>query len=90
MQGTNTPLGLQAVKGGEPRDEETFLFVSVFPVFPQVALHKTNQVFGPAQLSLTPEEYGWFRRFLGLRDSLVGGANARYMFFTSTPLQKFK
>ncbi|XP_057204406.1 translation initiation factor IF-2-like [Triplophysa rosa] len=50
-----------------------------------VALHKTNQAFGPAQLSLTCEEYGWFRHLLRLRDGLVGGPSARYFFYTSTP-----
>ncbi|XP_073730751.1 uncharacterized protein [Misgurnus anguillicaudatus] len=50
-----------------------------------ISLHKTNRAFGPAQLSLTAEEYGWFRRFLALRDRLVGGPDARLFFYTSTP-----
>nr|XP_055065247.1 uncharacterized protein LOC129447508 [Misgurnus anguillicaudatus] len=49
-----------------------------------ISLHKTNQAFGPAQLSLTKEEYHWFRRFLALREDLVGGPEAVYFFFTST------
>ncbi|XP_073730814.1 uncharacterized protein [Misgurnus anguillicaudatus] len=50
-----------------------------------ISLHKTNQAFGPAQLSLTPEEYSWFRRFLAMRDNLVGGPDATHFFYTSTP-----
>nr|XP_055062966.1 uncharacterized protein LOC129446029 isoform X2 [Misgurnus anguillicaudatus] len=50
-----------------------------------ISLHKTNQAFGPAQLSLKKEEYHWFRRFLALREHLVGGPEAVYFFFTSTP-----
>ncbi|XP_073730818.1 uncharacterized protein [Misgurnus anguillicaudatus] len=50
-----------------------------------ISLHKTNRAFGPAQLSLTAEEYGWFWRFLALRDRLVGGPDARLFFYTSTP-----
>nr|XP_055065259.1 uncharacterized protein LOC129447519 [Misgurnus anguillicaudatus] len=49
-----------------------------------ISLHKTNRAFGPAQLSLTAQEYGWFRRFLALRDRLVGGPDARLFFYTST------
>nr|XP_055062940.1 uncharacterized protein LOC129445996 [Misgurnus anguillicaudatus] len=36
-------------------------------------------------MSLTAEEYSWFRRFLALRDRLVGRPDARLFFFTSTP-----
>nr|XP_055062868.1 uncharacterized protein LOC129445899 isoform X1 [Misgurnus anguillicaudatus] len=50
-----------------------------------ISLHKTNQAFGPAQLSLKKEEYHWFRRFLALREHLVGGPEAVYFFYTSTP-----
>ncbi|XP_073730820.1 uncharacterized protein [Misgurnus anguillicaudatus] len=50
-----------------------------------ISLHKTNQAFGPAQLSLTPEEYSWFRRFLEMRDNLVGEPDAIHFFYTSTP-----
>ncbi|XP_073719994.1 uncharacterized protein [Misgurnus anguillicaudatus] len=45
-----------------------------------ISLHKTNRAFGPAQMSLTAEEYGWFRRFLALRDQLVGGPDACLFF----------
>ncbi|XP_073729949.1 uncharacterized protein [Misgurnus anguillicaudatus] len=50
-----------------------------------ISLHKTNQAFGPAQLSLKKEEYHWFRRFLALREHLVGGPEAVYFCYTSTP-----
>ncbi|XP_073729940.1 uncharacterized protein [Misgurnus anguillicaudatus] len=50
-----------------------------------ISLHKTNQAFSPAQLSLTPEEYSWFRRFLAMRVNLVGGPDATHFFFTLTP-----
>nr|XP_055065290.1 uncharacterized protein LOC129447551 [Misgurnus anguillicaudatus] len=50
-----------------------------------ITFHKTNQAFGPAKLSLTPEEYGWFRRLLAMRDRLVGGPDAVFFFYTSTP-----
>ncbi|XP_073695497.1 uncharacterized protein [Garra rufa] len=46
--------------------------------------HKTNQVFGPAQIALTREEYGWMERFLAIRKRLPGGKTAKYFFFTST------
>lgn len=50
-----------------------------------VDAHKTNQAFGPAQMSLTLEEYRWFRRFLDMKDELDSGPEAKYVFFTSTP-----
>ncbi|RXN39294.1 LRR and PYD domains-containing 3-like protein [Labeo rohita] len=50
-----------------------------------VTSHKTNQAFGPAQIALTEEEYGWVQRFLRLKDQLPGGTEAKYLFFTSTP-----
>nr|XP_055049616.1 uncharacterized protein LOC129435188 [Misgurnus anguillicaudatus] len=50
-----------------------------------VKFHKTNQAFGPAQLSATVEEFGWFHRFLALKNRLVGSKTATYFFFTSTP-----
>ncbi|RXN15049.1 hypothetical protein ROHU_028371 [Labeo rohita] len=50
-----------------------------------VTSHKTNQAFGPAQIALTEEEYGWVQRFLRLKDQLPGGTEAKYFFFTSTP-----
>ncbi|XP_057184636.1 uncharacterized protein LOC130551100 [Triplophysa rosa] len=50
-----------------------------------VNMHKTNQAFGPAQIALSTEEYKWFERFLGMKDKLVGGTAAKYIFFTSTP-----
>ncbi|XP_016373395.1 uncharacterized protein LOC107712588 [Sinocyclocheilus rhinocerous] len=48
-----------------------------------ISAHKTNQAFGPAQLALDQEEYGWLQQFLSLRSTLVGGKNAHYFFFTS-------
>ncbi|XP_016382922.1 uncharacterized protein LOC107719893 [Sinocyclocheilus rhinocerous] len=50
-----------------------------------VTSHKTNQAFGPAQIALTEEEYGWVQRFFQLKYKLLGGADAKYLFFTSTP-----
>lgn len=51
--------------------------------------HKTNQVFGPAQLALLDEEYEWAKRFLQIKDTLPGGKTASFIiylfFFTSTP-----
>nr|XP_055063051.1 uncharacterized protein LOC129446123 [Misgurnus anguillicaudatus] len=47
--------------------------------------HKTNQVYGPAQIVLTKEEYTWALRFLEVKDKLPGGTTAKYFFFTSTP-----
>ncbi|KAI7789479.1 hypothetical protein IRJ41_010362 [Triplophysa rosa] len=49
-----------------------------------VSMHKTNQAFGPAQIALSAQEYDWFERFLGMKEELVGGAAAKYVFFTST------
>lgn len=49
----------------------------------QVNMHKTNQSFGPAQIAVSEEEFGWFQRFLAMKDDLVGGNSAVY-FFTST------
>ncbi|MGL5596663.1 MAG: hypothetical protein ACRDDA_00745 [Aeromonas sp.] len=57
----------------------------IFSFHPQVNVHKTNQAFGPAQISLDPREYGWLKTFLGLREKLVGGPTAKFFFFTSTP-----
>lgn len=50
-----------------------------------VTSHKTNQYFGPAQIALTEEEWGWVQRFLSIKDKLPGGTNPKYLFFTSTP-----
>ncbi|XP_056336106.1 uncharacterized protein LOC130246963 [Danio aesculapii] len=50
-----------------------------------VTSHKTNQYFGPAQIALTEEEWGWVQRFLSIKDQLPGGTNPKYLFFTSTP-----
>ncbi|XP_073729956.1 uncharacterized protein [Misgurnus anguillicaudatus] len=33
--------------------------------------HKTNQAFGPAQLALVKEEYGWFQRLLNIKEKLM-------------------
>nr|XP_055065242.1 uncharacterized protein LOC129447502 [Misgurnus anguillicaudatus] len=52
-----------------------------------VKFHKTNQAFGPAQLSATEEEYGWLRRFLALRNRLVGGKTATYFFYIDNYFQ---
>ncbi|XP_065114058.1 uncharacterized protein [Paramisgurnus dabryanus] len=49
-----------------------------------VNMHKTNQAFGPAQIALSKEEYGWFTRFLEIKDDLVGGPGATFFFFTSS------
>ncbi|XP_055027024.2 uncharacterized protein [Misgurnus anguillicaudatus] len=48
-----------------------------------VNTHKTNQAFGPAQLALVKEEYGWFKRLLSIKDKLVGGTEAVFFFYTS-------
>lgn len=50
----------------------------------QIKFHKTNQMFGPAQIAVTTEEYGWMQRFLKIRRRLPGGSTAKYFFFTST------
>ncbi|CAM4574980.1 unnamed protein product [Leuciscus chuanchicus] len=49
-----------------------------------IKFHKTNQMFGPAQIAVTTEEYGWMQRFLKIRRRLPGGSTAKYFFFTST------
>ncbi|XP_051984259.1 uncharacterized protein LOC127644880 isoform X7 [Xyrauchen texanus] len=47
--------------------------------------HKTNQMFGPAQIALSEEEYEWTRHFLRIKDMLPGGKDAEFFFFTSRP-----
>ncbi|MGL5293424.1 MAG: hypothetical protein ACRC9V_06615, partial [Aeromonas sp.] len=51
---------------------------------PQMNTHEYNQTFGPAQIALSEEEYGWLTRFLDLREELLGVPTATF-FFTSTP-----
>ncbi|XP_056598325.1 uncharacterized protein LOC130417002 [Triplophysa dalaica] len=46
-----------------------------------VNLHKTNQAFGPAEIALSAEEYSWFDRFRAMRKELVGGVEAKLVFF---------
>jgi len=55
-----------------------------FCVCQQILQHKTNQMFGPAQIALTREEFDWMQRFLNIRQRLPAASAAKYFFFTST------
>ncbi|XP_057184866.1 uncharacterized protein LOC130551313 [Triplophysa rosa] len=48
-----------------------------------IKTHKTNELYGPAQIILKEEE--WALRFLHLKDQLPGGLGAKFLFFVSTP-----
>nr|XP_055062895.1 uncharacterized protein LOC129445926 [Misgurnus anguillicaudatus] len=50
-----------------------------------ITSHKTNHVYGPAQIVFTKEEYTWALRFLEIKDQLPGGTTATFFFFTSMP-----
>ncbi|XP_057180265.1 uncharacterized protein LOC130547909 [Triplophysa rosa] len=50
-----------------------------------IKTHKTNELYGPAQIILMEEEYEWALRFLRLKDQLPGGLGAKFFFFVSTP-----
>ncbi|KAI7808200.1 hypothetical protein IRJ41_020067 [Triplophysa rosa] len=50
-----------------------------------IKTHKTNELYGPAQIILMEEEYEWVLRFLILKDQLPGGLGAKFFFFVSTP-----
>lgn len=62
------------------RAEASFVFMS-----PQIQTHKTNEVYGPAQIVLKEEEYQWAMQFLDVKDQLPGGREAKFFFFVSTP-----
>ncbi|XP_051993073.1 uncharacterized protein LOC127651336 [Xyrauchen texanus] len=69
---------IEEVEGAKKSQQQNAYLINV-------TMHKTNQAFGPAQMSLEPEEYEWCQRFLKIRNELVGGPDARFFFFTSTP-----
>ncbi|KAI7789677.1 hypothetical protein IRJ41_005408 [Triplophysa rosa] len=58
---------------------------NAFLIHLSIKTHKTNELYGPAQIILMEEEYEWALRFLRLKDQLPGGLGAKFFFFVSTP-----
>ncbi|XP_054882767.1 uncharacterized protein LOC129357761 [Poeciliopsis prolifica] len=50
--------------------------------------HKTNRAFGSAQLFLTPEEYGWLRRWMAIRRELRPDSDLMFFNLNGGPVNK--
>ncbi|XP_056589091.1 uncharacterized protein LOC130409250 [Triplophysa dalaica] len=71
-------LTIQELKDAKKSSTENAFLINI-------QTHKTNEVYGPAQIVLKEEEYQWAMQFLDVKDQLPGGKEAKFFFFVSTP-----